>query len=131
MKRTVAALAAAAMLAAMAGCSDSPDDNSAADNTPSAQAPSTATLTLAQACASLTGGTGLVATALQGAGLTEATRSSTQTGLFTIVSGGPASLQGPAGQLVDFLDDPGAYTDGGQLSSTVTDAAAALTGACS
>jgi|GEM_PF-3957958 len=51
--------------------------------------------------------------------------------LFDIVANGPAELQDPVGQLVDFLDDPQTYLTDGQPDETVTSAVAEIEAACS
>ncbi|MBC7559979.1 MAG: hypothetical protein H7270_11640 [Dermatophilaceae bacterium] len=53
-----------------------------------------------------------------------------QTTLLAIVSSGPAALQDPAGELVDLLVDPAAYSSGGSLSDDVQAAADTIREQC-
>jgi hypothetical protein len=82
-------------------------------------------------CPALLGDDGLVALALGGLDLDEDERAQVQDALFEIVLAGPADLQDPAGQLVDYLDDPPEYQplDGGP-DDIVTAAATAIRTGC-
>lgn len=53
-----------------------------------------------------------------------------QNSLFTLVSAGAPEIQDPAGQLVDYLDDPKAYQTVDGVSAMITDAAKDIQTAC-
>jgi len=57
-------------------------------------------------------------------------RSTIQDQLFTVVSAGNPKLSDPAGQLVDFLDDPDAYVEDGTLAPIVLRAFSDIRKAC-
>lgn len=106
--RAAAVLATLVLSACGSADPGSRDDSSASDATTT---PSGAD----EACARLTGQDGLVARALAVADRPLEERGPVQDELFQVVASGPAELQDPAGQLVDYLDDPSAYEplDGG------------------
>ncbi|MET0929362.1 MAG: hypothetical protein ABWX74_07580 [Aeromicrobium sp.] len=60
----------------------------------------------------------------------DAERTRVQERLFAIVAAENDSLGDPAGQLVDYLDDPAAYIVDGELSSTITAAEADIRETC-
>ncbi len=116
----------------LAGCGASEDADDASA-TPGAASPATVpSLDPDDPCAALVGEDGLVARALAGADLTAEERGPVQDALFAVVAAGPAALQDPAGQLVDYLDDPAAYQplDGGP-DDAVTEAADSIRDTCS
>lgn len=53
-----------------------------------------------------------------------------QNKLFELVAGGSAEIHDPAGTLVDYLDDPSAYTTDDKVSSTITDVVDQIKQAC-
>lgn len=120
-------LAAPLLLAACSGSDDGPRGS----DEPSASTSGSASLTLARACRELVGDDGLVARSLEAAEAPAAERQVLQDRLFAIVSAGPAALQDPAGTLVDFLDDPGAYQPlDGEDGDLVTAAASEIRDTC-
>ncbi|MET0449147.1 MAG: hypothetical protein ABW004_12095 [Aeromicrobium sp.] len=57
-------------------------------------------------------------------------RTRVQERIFAIVTAENESLADPAGQLVDYLDDPDAYIEDGKLSSTITTAVSDIRETC-
>jgi hypothetical protein len=127
-----AVLVAASCVVVLTGCGASEDADDAS-TTPSAASPAAVPkLDPDDPCAALVGDDGLVDRALAGADLTAEERGPVQDALFAVVAAGPADLQDPAGQLVDYLDDPAAYQplDGGP-DDAVTEAADSIRDTCS
>jgi hypothetical protein len=56
--------------------------------------------------------------------------STIQEQLFTIVASGQETLAEPVGVLVDFLDDPRAYSEDGKLDDSITEAADTIRRTC-
>jgi hypothetical protein len=92
--------------------------------------------TLAGGCAILTGESGAMAQALKypienEPPADEQRRSEIQNRLFAIVTANNPKLADPAGQLVDYLDDPEAYVaEDGRLVDLITEAVDAIKKAC-
>ncbi|MCZ4500017.1 MAG: hypothetical protein JWQ74_2572 [Marmoricola sp.] len=127
---TTGALALAGL--ALSACGDTGDQAAltAASTTPSAT-PATDPGSLAAGCATLVRTGDLVGQALAFGRTPDGTdRSAVQEKLFAVVTAGNKNLADAAGQLVDFLDDPEAYVDGGTINRDVTRAAADIRGTC-
>ncbi|NRQ51309.1 hypothetical protein [Aeromicrobium stalagmiti] len=133
------------LLAAMTtGCTSSDDgEASSGDTAPSTESTAAAKVspkTLEGACSLLVGPAARYVDDALAAG--EAVRTSggalanvdrateVQNQLFTVVAEGPAELKDPAGQLVDYLDDPEAYVEAGDLDPLVTEAAVEIKKTC-
>jgi major membrane immunogen (membrane-anchored lipoprotein) len=121
MKRAVLATAIAATLLSGCGSSDSSGDPAVKPGT-NRSTPDPATL--AGACDILVGEGRAVQEALgfprkNESSADEALRFEIQEQLFSVVVANNKDLADPAGQLVDFLDDPEAYIENGELAPIV------------
>ena len=124
----------------LAGCgsSDSDQDAPSSPATSSAAAPSSAAPTSSGDPATLDGGCDILlgdedlleAALAAGEGDDAAERQRVQDRLFTIVSAKNDSLADPVGQLVDYLDDPSAYVEDGELDASVTTAESDIRETC-
>jgi hypothetical protein len=109
----------------------SPATSAAAPPTSAAPASSGDPATLEGGCDILLGDEDLLAAALAaGEGDDAAERQRVQERLFTIVSAKNESLADPVGQLVDYLDDPSAYVEDGELDASITTAEADIGATC-
>lgn len=132
MKRAVLATAIAAVLMSGCGTSDSSGDPAVS---PGTNLSSPDPVTLAGACDILVGEGRAVQEALgfprkQESSADRVLRGEIQEQLFSVVVADNKDLADPAGQLVDFLDDPEAYVENGQLSSTVLQAFSSIREIC-
>lgn len=123
-------VAAPLVLAALTACGA--DDEPAATSSSAASSSTTDSGQAPDPCDMLMGDDGLVAQTFAVADRPLDERGPVQEALFDIVVADPPGLGDPAGQLVDFLDDPEAYEplDGGP-EDVVTAARDAITAACS
>lgn len=93
--------------------------------------------TMAGGCAILTGKSGAVAQAMRfypvpdKSAADERRRAETQDRLFALVAANNPKLADPAGQLVDFLDDPAGYVNAdGKLDDSISSAVRTIETAC-
>lgn len=128
--------AAALILFVVSGCgNDGPGQGSLPEDGSPAQSSAANPATLAGGCAMLVGDDDLVRRALNfprdpESASDERLRYEIQEALFSIVLAGHKKLSDPAGQLVDFLDDPEAYLEGDQPGTAITAAIAEIREAC-
>lgn len=130
MKRRVILTATATSVLALGACGA--ETAQAGATLEDASPDASPTMTMESTCDDLVGHAGLVAQAMAGAQASKAARTWVQGRLFEIVASGPATLQDPVGQLVDYLDDPVVHQplDGGP-DDEVTRAADVVLSVCS
>lgn len=129
MRSLAGGLAAVAVLMLTAGCGG----DETTPSSPASSSPGIDPSTLAGSCSLLLGpGASFVDDAVEAGdqgGATAIDRA--QHNLFTLVASGASEIQDPAGQLVDYLDDPSAYQTKNGLDPLITDAVEAIETACS
>ncbi len=136
MKRIAVTLACVAVLASGCGSSDSggSSDKPASEPTTSSSAAADPA-TLAGACEILVGKEHAVDDAMtfpkaKESAADAAFRQDVQQRLFSVVTANNKELTDPAGQLVDFLDDPDEYIEDGKPVAIITRAVSKIRSTC-
>lgn len=125
------AVVVTAVVLGVAGCGSSDSSSDGASGGAATGAPTTADpSTLEGGCEILLGDERVLDATLEAAEGDDAERSRVQERLFAIVAAENDSLGDAAGQLVDYLDDPSAYVEDGELSADVSAAVADVRETC-